>query len=223
MQGFDRSKFKGDKDHLARHALDGVQEQLLESMRTNNANYNVATVQGGQDLTDVPFSDVKYYGSADAGALVKMAARIGEELNLSGHDMEVLRAAALYANLGRTAEWFQPDPTRRARSVERAMPLLKGTAIADDVRLVLSVHELPPLTRKGGGWASEDESKRHPRPTHPMYQALWDAECYEAARVDVGGVAGTLHYRERYQQVLTPWAQIPEHKQRRRRYLGWAS
>lgn len=223
MRGIDGSKFQGDKDQLARQALEDAQARVLENMASQNANYNVATVHGGQDLTGIPFSDVKYYGSADAGALSRMAARIGEELKLTGHDMEVLRTAGLYANLGRTAEWFQPDPTCRSRTLELAMPILKGTAVAADVMVVLRQHELPPLTRKGGGWASEEQSKAHPRPTHPMFQALWDAECYESARVDVGGVAGTLHYRERYQQVLTPWAQIPEHKQRRRRYLGWKS
>ena len=47
--------------------------------------------------------------------------------------------------------------------------------------------------------------------------ALWDAECLESSRFDPNTETGLLITRERFNQTVSAWAKLPEHRQRWRK------
>lgn len=186
------------------------------------ANTHTTDNDGGQILINVPWPEHPLFGSDHAKWTAKLAERVlyavFAERGLPEpreHELHVIRGAAMFHDLGRSLkaddDWRRPEPGHGARSADIARSVL----IADDfwrfrqnthdqICKLIAAHSMPMI----GG---RDDGKR---PTDPFAVALWDAECLESARFDPNTESGLRITRERFNQTLSAWARLPEHRQR---------
>ena len=181
--------------------------------------------EGVQMLVNVPWPEHPLFGADHAKWTAKLAERIlysvfdqqgrGEPTE---QELNIIRGAAMFHDLGRVIkagqDWQRPEPGHGVRSAEIA----RGVMLTDDLwrfrqnthdpicKLIAS-HAMPVI----GG---RDDGKR---PTDPFAIALWDAECLESSRFDPNTETGLLITRERFNQTVSAWAKLPEHRQRWRK------
>lgn len=190
-------------------------------MRDATKNVQSTDNDGVQTLFNVPWPEHPLFGADHAKWTTKLAERIlfavFQQRGMpepSEQEVNIIKGAAMFHDLGRSLKpdqnWRQREPGHNKRSADLAEKVL----LADDnwrfkqnthreiCKLILA-HELPPL--------GVDDKKR---PTDPFLIALWDAECLESSRFDPNTESGLLITKERFGQVISGWAQLPEHRQR---------
>jgi hypothetical protein len=133
-------------------------------------------------------------------------------------DFDVIKTAGLLHDLGRTTPWQAANVGHASRGAVIANRVFHDDAkawgdqgFAADVCQLIATHRLPPV----GG--ADDV----PRPTDPRLIALWDAECYEAARFVPNTPEGGKILAARMKMCITPWAREVGNQKRWRVYRGW--
>lgn len=178
--------------------------------------------EGAQMLLNVPWPEHPLYGADHAKWTAKLAERIlysvfeqqgrGEPTE---QELNVIRGAAMFHDLGRTLkadqDWQRPEPGHGVRSADIARSVMLMDDLwryrqnaHDQICKIIAAHSMPMI----GG---RDDGKR---PTDPFAIALWDAECLESARFDPNTDTGLIITRERFNQTVSAWARLPEHRQR---------
>lgn len=214
-------------------------EQRADSiMRGVAANQQrVGDIMGASDLSKVDWPEQAYYGWEHARDTSQLAvhiaqggkATIGSDADMTNNDIEVLKAAALFHDLGRTEEWTKPSPGHRFASAERARKLMVEDAQAwfrrdliDDVCRLITQHAMPSVDPDGRLRDEQGRVVDVPQlPTDPLLRCLWDAESFEGMRFAPGTWEGSVVLKARLAHLTTPWARVPEHQRRWREKKGW--
>lgn len=171
------------------------------------------------NLMIAPWPTVEHYGADHGKWTAQLAEHIASMvLSLSARDADIVRLAGFYHDLGRSLPFGNDDPNHAQRSAELAERVLRGDPqwwsrgdLIGEVCKLIAGHRLPPLGRP----------QAVPRPTDHRAIALWDADCYEAARIAPKTETGMQIVRERYAQVITKWAMMPNNKMAWRKTRGW--
>lgn len=193
-----------------------IQRELQAQRMLNLAEQNKqrSTALEGTDLRDVPFSEVEHYGHRHCQETSQLSYYIGQYLNLSEHDLSIIKLAALLHDLGRETPWYMDDPNHNQRSAELAVRWLRGQDehwhrqdFIEEVGFIIANHSL----------ASKE------LPSDPRLQALWDAEAYESARFAPGEPEGLKIFRARTnnERLCTEWAKDTANKRVWLSHRGW--
>lgn len=209
---------------------------MANRLNTNDI-FNTATSAGhvstydneGQVLVGVPWPEHPMFGPDHAKWTAKLAERILQAVfqqrglgEPSAADMLTIRGAATFHDLGRGLKadqnWRIQEPGHQARSAQMAEQVLRTDAGVNfpahthrDICRLITNHKLPPLTGPGSNMTG---TELQVIAADPFMVALWDAECLESSRFDPRTEAGLQLTRIRFNQVLSAWAKLPEHRQR---------
>jgi hypothetical protein len=187
-----------------------------------DAMYNATSSENhAQIVADVPWPVHEHFGHDHAKWTAKLAERalraVFEQRSLGEpppHAIDVITGAAMFHDLGRRLapadSWRTQEPEHAKRSAEIAEQVMRTNeswrfkqGAHAEICALIARHKLPPLGRDDGR-----------RPTDPFEIALWDAECFESSRFEPNTDAGLLITRERFNQTVSAWARLPEHRQR---------
>jgi len=208
-------------------------EQRADSiMRGVAANQQrVGDIFGASDLSKIDWPEQPYYGWEHARDVSQLAVHIAQGRTdlLTAKDIEIVKAAGLFHDLGRSEDWTKPAPGHRHRSAELARKLMKEDAQAwfrsdliDDVCRMIIEHTMPHVDAEGRLRDEAGAVLEAPKlPTDPRLQCLWDAEAYEGMRFEPGTWEGSVVLKARLAHLATPWARIPDHQRRWRERKGW--
>lgn len=197
----------------------------------------VGDIIGAADLSRIEWPEQPYYGWEHARDVSQLAvhiaqggrATVGCDADLTNNDIDVIKAAGLFHDLGRTEEWTKPAPGHRFASAERARKLMLEDAQAwfrrdliDDVCRLITLHVMPAVDPDGNLRDEQGRVIAHPElPADPRLRCLWDAEAYEGMRFAPGTWEGSVILKARLAHLATPWAKITEHQRRWREKKGW--
>lgn len=197
----------------------------------------VGDIFGAADLSRIDWPTQEYYGWEHARDTSQLAvhiaqggkAAIGSDVDLTANDIETLKSAALFHDLGREEHWKNPSPGHRFASAEKARKLMLEDAQAwfrrdliDDVCRLITQHAMPSVDADGRLRDETGAVIDAPRlPTDPRLRCLWDAESYEGMRFSPGTWEGSVVLKARLAHLSTPWAKVPEHQRRWRERKGW--
>jgi hypothetical protein len=222
----------------------GTMNRLHAEMRADAVMRGVAAnqqrvgdIMGASDLSKIDWPTQEHYGWEHARDVSQLAvhiaqggrATVGCDVDLTANDIEVIKAAGLFHDLGREEEWSKPAPGHRFASAERARKLMVEDAqnwfrrdLIDDVCRLITQHALPHVDADG---LLRDEKgvvlEAPPIPTDPRLRCLWDAEAFEGMRFAPGTWQGATVLKARLAHLATPWAKVPEHQRRWREKKGW--
>ncbi len=148
------------------------------------------------------------YGFEHHRECSQIAQRIGGTLGLEvgGDEWQLCRAVAMLHDIGRRAPWWMDDPdcARRSAGLARAV-LLKDP----------NWKAMPDMIERAARVIAAHDLNGKPPTTDPIGKALWDADSLEAARLGPTEDRGVQELRKRYARLVTPWAQLREHQDRR--------
>lgn len=208
-------------------------EQRADALMRNVAvnQQRVGDIFGASDLSKIDWPTQEYYGWDHARDVSQLAVHIAQGRTdlLTAKDIEIVKAAGLFHDLGREEGWTSPAPGHRHRSAELARKLMKEDAQAwfrvdliDDVCRMITEHTMPHVDSEGRLRDDTGAVIDAPRlPTDPRLQCLWDAESYEGMRFMPGTWEGSVVLKARLAHLATPWARIPDHQRRWRERKGW--
>lgn len=183
-------------------------EQLISLARQNHQR---SAAFESTDLRDIPFSPVEHYGYEHSQEMSTVAHYIAEGLGVTGLDLQAVKIAGLFHDLGREQPWQRADPDHQRRSADMAVTFLKGQGETwAKAELIEQV-----------AWLIANHSLAGPLPSDPRLQALWDADAYDAARFSPGTPEGMRIFRERTARLCTDWAKNPENKRTWLKHRGW--
>jgi hypothetical protein len=197
----------------------------------------VGDIMGAADLSRIDWPEQAYYGWEHARDVSQLAvhiaqggkATVGSDVDLTNNDIDVIKAAGLFHDLGRTEEWTKPSPGHRFASAERARKLMIEDAQAwfrrdliDEVCRLITQHVMPSVDPDGRLRDPDGSLISHVEPpTDPRLRCLWDAESFEGMRFEPGTWEGSVVLKARLAHVCTPWAKVAEHQRRWREKKGW--
>ena len=215
----------------------GTMNRLHAEMRADSIMRNVAVNQqrvgdifGASDLSKIDWPEQPYYGWEHARDTSQLAVHIaqGRTNVLTDRDIEIIKAAGLFHDLGREEGWKHPAPGHRHKSAELARKLMKEDAQAwfrsdliDDVCRMIVDHVMPHVDAEGRLRDEQGNVVEPTLPTDPRLQCLWDAESYEGMRFEPGTWEGSVVLKARLAHLATPWARIADHQRRWRERKGW--
>ncbi len=167
-------------------------------------------IKGAQDLEKITWPKTPHYGFDHAKQTSQLAVHIGQTLNLSAREIDVLKAAATFHDFGRTKSWQEEEPGHAIESARLAHEYMHKSQSWGDGDFINAVCRV-----------IERHSLKGIPPSEPMLVALWDAECFEAARFAPDTEEGEQICHARFARVITPWAKLQEHQRRWKKYRGW--
>jgi len=198
----------------------------------------VGDIIGAADLSRIDWPEQAYYGWEHARDVSQLAvhiaqggkATVGCDVDLTATDIDVIKAAGLFHDLGRTEEWTKPSPGHRFASAEHARKLMLEDAQAwfrrdliDDVCRLITQHVMPSVDPEGRLRDEQGNVIERPElPTDPRLRCIWDAEAFEGMRFAPGTWEGSVVLKARLAHLATPWARVTEHQRRWREKKGWA-
>lgn len=216
---------------------DPFRRALFEENLLNAAAANAqrsGNIVGAKDLTKIPWprlpnspEPLPYYGHDHAKQTSQLAVFIFntlgkkgdrgnpfDDVELTDRDRELVKNAAFLHDLGRSRPWQENDPGHGLESARLALEVFHDDPgnwgnqdLASDVCRLIMRHS---LTADRAAVAKD-----------PLLTALWDAECFEAARFEPNTTAGGGVLRTRLKMVITPWAKTREAQNRWMKYRGW--
>lgn len=162
----------------------------------------------------IEFPDLPYYGFDHGDKTAKLATVILSHQGPQHSKPEHLRAvwvAGYFHDLGRTQPWTKPDPYHAARSASLLERVLKATDLWADG-----------LLRDTACRLVANHSTR-PETNDPLARALWDADCFEAARFEPGQREGLVKLKERTAKdvLCTDWARNHQRLKTYMEFRGW--
>jgi hypothetical protein len=215
----------------AEQRADGIMRGIAANQQ------RVGDIMGAADLSKIDWPTQPHYGWEHARDVSQLAvhiaqggrATVGCDVDLTATDIEVIKAAGLFHDLGREEAWTKPSPGHRFASAERARKLMLEDAQAwfrrdliDDVCRLITEHVMPSVDADGRLHDETGAVIDAPRiPTDPRLRCLWDAESYEGMRFAPGTWEGSVILKARLAHLTTPWAKITEHQRRWREKKGW--
>jgi hypothetical protein len=222
----------------------GTMNRIAAEMRADSVMRGVAANQqrvgdifGAADLSKIDWPTQEHYGWEHARDTSQLAvhiaqggrATVGCEFDLTANDIETLKSAALFHDLGREESWKAASPGHRFASAERARKLMVEDAQAwfrrdliDDVCRLITQHAMPHVDADGQLRDERGAIITSPElPTDPRLRCLWDAESFEGMRFAPGTWEGSVVLKARLAHLCTPWAQVTEHQRRWRERKGW--
>lgn len=175
---------------------------------------DTGVAQGLGDDKPIPWPAAPYDHRHGEG-VAKLALVIFSHSNAQALDTYENRAAlwvaGLFHDIGRQMHFGMPDPEHGMRSATLTERILKTSAYWADTNLreracrLIAHHSMPPSS------ATDD----------PLKVALWDADCYDAARFRPGTADGLNVWKERRKLVLSEFARNTDHMKRWARHRGW--
>jgi hypothetical protein len=222
----------------------GTMNRLAAEMRADSVMRGVAANQqrvgdifGAADLSKIDWPTQEHYGWEHARDVSQLSvhiaqggrATVGCDFDLTANDIETLKSAALFHDLGREESWKAPSPGHRFASAEKARALMLEDSQAwfrrdliDDVCRLITQHVMPHVDADGQLRDERGTVITAPElPTDPRLRCLWDAESFEGMRFAPGTWEGSVVLKARLAHLCTPWAQITEHQRRWRERKGW--
>lgn len=214
-------------------------EQRADALMRNAAinQQRVGDIAGGADLSKIDWPEQPYYGWDHARDTSQLAVHIAQGMDgsavwngakLDAKDIEVVKAAALFHDLGRTEDWRVAAPGHRHASAEAARQLMREDSAAwfrrdliDDVCRLITQHVMPRVDGDGNFRDDRGDIVVPTLPTDPRLQCLWDAEAFEGMRFSPGTWEGSVVLKARLAHLCTPWAKLTEHQRRWRERKGW--
>lgn len=222
----------------------GTMNRLAAEMRADSIMRGVAAnqqrvgdIMGASDLSRIDWPTQEYYGWEHARDTSQLAvhiaqggkATVGCDVDLTTNDIEVIKAAGLFHDLGREEHWTKPSPGHRFASAERARKLMVEDAqswfrrdLIDDVCRLITQHVMPSVDADGRLHDEQGRVVDVPQiPSDPRLRCLWDAESFEGMRFAPGTWEGSVVLKARLAHLATPWAKLTEHQRRWREKKGW--
>lgn len=169
----------------------------------------------GSPERPVDFPDLEHYGFEHGDKTAKLATVILSHIGGKSAKPENMRAvwvAGYFHDIGREEDWHTPDPDHALRSANilehilRSDPSLWGDALLRETACRLVANH----------------SKR-PESQNPLETALWDADCFEAARFAPGTREGLVRLKERtdLKNLCTAWAKDRARLKTYMEFRGW--
>lgn len=219
-----------DTDAMARMRADARADAIMQNVAVNQQR--VGDIFGASDLSRIEWPTQDYYGWDHARDTSQLAVHIAQGMKHEGvtdQDIEIIKSAALFHDLGREEGWTHPAPGHRYKSAELARELMKGDAQAwfradliDDVCRLIVEHVMPHVDGEGRLRDEKGQTLSTVEiPTDPRRRCLWDAEAFEGMRFKPGTYEGSVVLKARLAHLATPWAKIPDHQRRWRERKGW--
>lgn len=220
----------GGANAMQRVQADMRADAIMQNVAVNQQR--VGDIFGASDLSRIEWPEQDYYGWDHARDTSQLAVHIAQGMKHEGitdRDIEIVKAAALFHDLGREEGWTHPAPGHRHRSAEIARELMKGDVQAwfrsdliEDVCRMIVEHTMPHVDGDGRLRDERGNVLDHVAlPTDPRLRCLWDAEAYEGMRFSPGTWEGSVILKARLAHLATPWAKIPDHQRRWRERKGW--
>jgi hypothetical protein len=168
-----------------------------------------------EDGTPIEFPDLPYYGIDHGQKTAQLASTLLSYLGPKTNDNtshRILWTAGCFHDIGRTEPWNHSDPHHAQRSADILERILRGD----------SRYWHDDLLRAEACKLVANHSKR-PEDGNPLAMALWDADCFEAARVEPGTPTGLKYLKSRtsFDVLTTEWAKDRARLKRWMDFRGW--
>jgi hypothetical protein len=205
------------------------QDRVEKMAALSQANHDRTNVLGDVDLSQIQWPSFisptdppgapgahasDYYGHHHSQEAAMLAHYIGQQFDLSKHELEVLKIAGFFYDIKRELPIQARDPLCGRRSAEYVNTFLRGQnsffnrpETINDVCRLISNHDF---------WADRT-------PTDLLAQSLHDTEALESARFYPNKTLGLKIFREHKKRILTTWANQEANQRTWMRHRGWAS
>lgn len=202
---------KERRDHDTLVEAEGRFLERASSMAESNQHLSPSILF--QNLLNIVYPDVPGYGAQHGKNTSQLAVYCAQVNGIhDAREIEVLKAAALMHDVGRTRPVGEVDRDHARRSAEMADRFARSDP-AGVVQRALREAACRLI-------ASHDLSRKDP-PHDPLLRALWDADSLEAARHAPNTARGRALVVERYQRLLSPWARSATVQKRWLEKYGW--
>ena len=190
------------------------EERFLErNSRIQQQNVHLTPSVMFANALIIQYPTLEYYGPEHGRNTSQLAVYAAEVDGITDHtDLEVLKAAALMHDVGRTKPWQVVDKDAPRRSAEMADRFIRSDA--QGARLGAAM-------REGVCRLIAQYDPQGTPPRDPLGRCLWDADHMETARFSPNSPEGRKATEAAYRALLTPWAQEESTKKRWLRKYKW--
>lgn len=169
----------------------------------------------GDDGKAIDFPDLDYYRFDHGDKTAKLATVIlsvqGPRAN-TPQNMRAVWLAGYFHDIGRSQPWNADDPHHARRSADilervlKTLPDVRGDDLLCSTACKLVAHH-----------------SSRPETRDPLAMALWDADCFEAARFMPGTREGLVRLKERtaLSNLCTDWAKSRDRLKTYMGFRGW--
>lgn len=198
-----------DAAHRREHDTIAERDHAMNEAR-RASNTRTSAVQG-LDLRSTPFPDLPYYGAQHGTMVSQLSDTIGRLLALTENDLEVVKTAGIYHDIGREKTYEHADAQHNVRSAEIAHRVLTGRKDGHgDREFVAKVCRLIHMHSLDGA-----------KPADLMMQTLHDADALDSCRILPGTTVGMLLIQRRKAQCCTPFGRNKEVWAKMMAHHGW--
>lgn len=164
------------------------------------------------NLLNVVFPSLEHFGPDHGRNTSQLACYIAEVEGVTdGTELEIVKAAGLLHDVGRTKPWQVSDKDAPRRSAELADRFIRSDA--NGARM--------PQVREAVCRLVAQYDPEGPPPRDPLVQALWDADHLEAARFAANTTQGKQIVDASFRALTTPFGRSDLTKKRWLRKHKW--
>lgn len=198
-------------DRIGRRPLAFTEDGELDVERSLQQRQDRFAISGAEiDLAAIPFPDLEYYDYEHGTHTMMLATTVARDIIgiTNKNELDAVKVAALFHDVGRKEVWQRPDPMHAIRSADAALAYLQlknaPTSLIERACKLIAMHSL-----------SGDP------PGDPLLKALWDADSLEAARFTPNRSPGRTELAKRRRRMCTEWAARTDTAKIWMRKRGW--
>lgn len=199
------------KSMFPKSSGDGVSDERFNQIMQQSAPSRPSL----DNLKEVDWPKIEYYGFEHHRDTAAMAARIAESLELKPEEVNQVYLAGLLHDLGRSELFGKPDPAHYQRGADIAEKILRGSQYWAQEELINGTCKL--ITQHGHTQLSDTQL------ADPLLTSLQEAERFECVRYAIGTPSGIMLIKKvcNIANMRTPYGKNGGNVRNWMNFKGW--